>query len=149
LRPTCRQYGIRYIPDERPEGPASLVQTVWPEHPVLLHNECDHLFFSKESINLLKVLHEEPREIKYRTKEAEQNQHYLDKGSVQYHPAIAPSRFPVGWNCRHCRCPQRTLFQARSCTLFSGVTHYVVLPSRPSSGISHRSGRPLNHLKSH
>jgi hypothetical protein len=102
LRINARRHGMKHIPDERPENAASLVQIVWlfRNCEVLSHSECDHLFWNIPSMNVLKRLHEEPRQCALATKEAERNEVFKERGSAQYDPTIAPSRFLVGRNCR-------------------------------------------------
>jgi hypothetical protein len=81
LRATCRLALIKHVPEERPENDSALIQCVWINRDceVLAHNECDHLLQNPRSMNVIKLLHEEPRMCALMTKEAEQNQFFKDR----------------------------------------------------------------------
>ena len=71
----------------------------WPEHVL---DEGDHLLRAERSINVLKLMHEEPRKCALYTKEAAMNEEYpAHRSSRQYRELIPPTTFLLGNLCRH------------------------------------------------
>src|SRR6185312_3446513 len=62
-RQICRKSGIKDVPEERPTTIDALVSFFWlnREKPVVLLDECDHLFRHEPTCNLLKVANGDPR----------------------------------------------------------------------------------------
>jgi hypothetical protein len=71
---------------------------IWPVHSL---NECDHLLRAERSINVLKLMHEEPRKCALFTKGAAMNEEHQRSGSRQYRESIPPTTFLLGDRCRH------------------------------------------------
>ena len=102
-RQICRQHRIKEVPEDRPDNAEALVSMTWRhrEHPVHVLNECDHILRGERSMNVLKLMHEEPRKCAFYTKESRRNEEYLEVGSRQYRASIAPTTFGLGNLCRH------------------------------------------------
>jgi hypothetical protein len=102
-RQICRQHRIKEVPEDRPDNAEALVSMTWRhrEHPVHVLNECDHILRGERAMNVLKLMHEEPRKCALYTKESRRNEEYLEVGSRQYRESIPPTSFELDNLCRH------------------------------------------------
>ena len=92
LRRIAKRHLIHHVPEDNPANAESLVSVTWQNRiwPVHSLNECDHLLRAERSINVLKLMHEEPRKCALFTKEAAMNEEHQRSGSRQY-PRIDPA----------------------------------------------------------
>jgi hypothetical protein len=101
VRQICRRHLIGHVPEDNPANAEALVSMTWNNrhHPVHVLNECDHLFRVERTINVLKLMHEEPRKCALYTVEARKNEQRRESGGL-YVPTIAPTQFMLGNGCR-------------------------------------------------
>jgi hypothetical protein len=102
-RQICRQHRIKEVPEDRPDNAEALVSMTWRHRDLPVHvlNECDHLLRGERNMNVLKLMHEEPRRCALYTKEARRNEEYLATGSRQYRESIPPTSFDLHNLSRH------------------------------------------------
>jgi hypothetical protein len=101
-RQICHHHLIKHVPEDRPANASALVSVTWANrmYPVHVLNECDSLLRDEQALNVLKLMHEEPRRCALWTKEGRRNEEFLETGSKQYRESIPPTSFEVGRLCR-------------------------------------------------
>ena len=93
----AKRHLIGFVPEDRPDNAAALVSMTWQNrmHPLHILNECNHLLRDPKTMNIIKLLHEEPRRCVHWTIEGKRNEDYKERGSIQYRESIPPTSFPL------------------------------------------------------